>query len=160
MLSDAVSSRRDYQMMPRSSPFDDFETMFERMSKQFGDMSHQFDRSNVMGAASGIAVDISDEDDEFVVVADLPGVEKEDIDLTITERVLTIEATHETSAEHDSEEYIRRERRHESVRRTVRLPEDVVADEASASYNNGVLTVTLPKMMSEDDDESHRIDVE
>lgn len=145
--------------MPRSSPFDDFETMFERMSKQFGDMSHQFDRSDAFGAAS-VAIDVADEDDEFVVVADLPGVEKEDIDLTITERVLTIEATHETTEEHDSEEYIRRERRHESVRRNVRLPEDVVADEASASYNNGVLTVTLPKVTTEGEDDSHRIDVE
>ncbi|SFF85679.1 HSP20 family protein [Halopelagius inordinatus] len=133
--------------------------MFERMSKQFGDMSHQFDRSDLTGVASAVAVDVADEDDEFVVVADLPGVEKEDIDLTITERVLTIEATHETDEQHGSEEYIRRERRHESVRRTVRLPEDIVADEASASYNNGVLTVTLPKVTTDGDD-SHRIDVE
>lgn len=133
--------------------------MFERMSKQFGDMSHQFDRSDLTGVASAVAIDVADEDDEFVVVADLPGVEKEDIDLTITERVLTIEATHETDRQQGSEEYIRRERRHESVRRTVRLPEDIVADEASASYNNGVLTVTLPKVTTDDDD-SHRIDVE
>jgi HSP20 family protein len=145
-------------MMRRSTPFDDFETLFERMSRQFEDMSRQFDRTNVMGAA-GISVDVADEDDSFVVVADLPGVEKEEIDLTITERVLTIEATHETSDEHESGEYLRRERRHESVRRSVTLPEDVLADEASASYNNGVLTVTLPKATGGEDD-SHRIDVE
>ncbi|MFC6826698.1 archaeal heat shock protein Hsp14 [Halopelagius fulvigenes] len=147
-------------MMPRSSPFDDFETLFERMSKQFDDMSRQFERSNVAGMASDVNVDIADEGEEFVVVADLPGYEKEEIDLTVTERVLTIEATHEDSAEHDSEEYIRRERRHESVRRDARLPDDVVADEASASYNNGVLTVTLPKVTTDDDEDSHRIDVE
>lgn len=146
--------------MPRSSPFDDVETLFERMSKQFDDVSRQFERSNVAGMTSGVDVDVADEGDEFVVVADLPGYEKEDIDLAVTERVLTIEATHETSAEHDSEEYIRRERRHESVRRDVRLPEAVVSDEASASYNNGVLTVTLPKETTDDDDDSHRIDVE
>jgi HSP20 family protein len=147
-------------MMRRSTPFDDFETLFERMSRQFEEMSRQFDGSEMMRSASRIDVDVADDDDEFVVTADLPGFEKEDIDLSITERVLTIEAARETGDDFDSDEYIRRERRHESVRRSLHLPEEVRADEASAAYNNGVLTVTVPKVVSEQEDESRHIDIE
>lgn len=151
-------------MMRRSNPFENMDTMFERMSRQFGEMSRQFDDSNWTGSpARGMEVDVRDGDEEFVVVADLPGFEKEDIDLSITERALTISASRETETESDSNaesgEYLRRERRHESMRRTFRLPGDVTAEDASASYKNGVLTVTLPKVTVESEDSRH-IDIE
>ncbi|SFR35290.1 HSP20 family protein [Halogeometricum limi] len=148
--------------MRRSNPFDEIESMFERMSRQFDEMSHQFDASNVVKSSYGMDIDVRDGDEEFVVVADLPGFEKEDIDLSIAKRSLTISASRDmsedTESESDSGQYLRRERRHESMRRSLRLPEDVKADEASASYNNGVLTISLPKMLTESDD-SHHIDI-
>jgi HSP20 family protein len=139
------------------------ESMFERMSRQFDEMSRQFDDSHWTGSSHrGMEVDVRDGDEEFVVVADLPGFEKEDIDLSITERALTISASRETETETDGDadgEYLRRERRHESMRRTFRLPGDVTADDASASYKNGVLTVTLPKVTIDREDSRH-IDIE
>jgi HSP20 family protein len=149
-------------MMRRSNPFEEIESMFERMSRQFDEMSHQFDGSRMMGADYGMDIDVRDGADEYVVVADLPGFEKEDIDLSIAKRSLTISASREMHEERESDtessEYIRRERRHESMRRTLRLPEDAMADDASASYKNGVLTVTIPKTAVESED-SHRIDI-
>ncbi|ELZ29805.1 molecular chaperone [Halogeometricum pallidum JCM 14848] len=140
------------------------ESMFDRMSRQFDEMSRQFDDSSRTGSsAQGMEVDVRDGEEEFVVVADLPGFEKEDIDLSITERALTISASRETETETDSDadggEYLRRERRHESMRRTFRLPGDVTAEDAAASYKNGVLTVTLPKVTI-DREESRHIDIE
>ncbi|MFB6251591.1 MAG: Hsp20/alpha crystallin family protein [Halobellus sp.] len=56
----------------------------------------------------------------------------------------------------EDDRYVHRERRSEPVRRSIRLPDEIRAADATASYNDDVLTVTLPKL---DDDESHRIDV-
>lgn len=134
--------------------------MFERMSRQFDEMN-SFESPRVMRSEHQMDVDVRDGDEEFVIVADLPGFEKEDIDLAIDERTLVISTSRETHEESDDEsgEYIRRERRHESMRRTLRLPETVMADDATASYKNGVLTVTIPKEQ-DDAEDSHRIDIE
>ena len=152
-------------MMRRSTPLDEIESMFERMARQFDEMGRQFDDSRLMGHSEGMQIDVRDDEEEFVVVADLPGFEKEDIDLSVSERSLTISASRETATEEtDSDgdadgEYLRRERRHESMRRTFRLPGDVTAEDASASYQNGVLTVTLPKTTLDEEDSRH-IDID
>ncbi|WP_089823015.1 Hsp20/alpha crystallin family protein [Halogranum amylolyticum] len=158
-------------MMRRSNPFDfsDFESMFERMSRQFDEMNRQLGSweggADEMDAHRGAAIDVTEHDDSIVVVADLPGFEKEDIDLKIAGQVLTIVADQEmesTSESGDEErgQFIRRERRSQSVRRSFRLPVEVDEEGANATYHNGVLTVTLPKIQIDEDDDSHRIDVE
>ncbi|WP_129114438.1 archaeal heat shock protein Hsp14 [Halegenticoccus tardaugens] len=151
-------------MMRRSNPFEEIERMFERMSKQFDDMGRGWE-GGPMGSvgsmgAHGVTVDVADHDDEIVVTADLPGFEKEDIDLTVSERTLTVRADREAEDERETGEFIRRERRSSSMSRSIRLPEEVDEDGASASYRNGVLTVTLPKLHAGEDEDSHRIDIE
>jgi len=101
---------------------------------------------------------VAEYDDEFVVMADLPGYDREDIDVRATEGRLTITAEHDAASEDADRRYLRRERRHESVTRSVDLPGPVV-DDASATYRHGVLTITLPKAADETTDDAHRIDV-
>ncbi|WP_321170418.1 Hsp20/alpha crystallin family protein [Halobaculum litoreum] len=110
---------------------------------------------------SGIDIDLAEYDDEIVVVADLPGFDREHIDLTVRDDVLTIAAERvlESDDADESGSYLRRERRAESLRRSVGLPAEVREDDASATYSNGVLTVTLPKTTVEEGSDSHRIDV-
>ncbi|KAB1192494.1 Hsp20 family protein [Haloferax sp. MBLA0076] len=148
-------------MMRRTNPFEDIEELFERLSRQFDEMGHQFDRSGMMPSSRmyDMAVDISDDEDKLVLSADLPGYEKDDISLSIANQTLTIEAKRDVTEERGEGEYIRRERRQQSARRTVRLPEMVDEENTSASYRNGVLTITLPKMDVTPDD-SHRIDID
>ncbi|ELZ94827.1 hsp20-type chaperone [Haloferax mucosum ATCC BAA-1512] len=148
-------------MMPRANPFDDFEELFERMSRQFDEMGRQFDRSGMMSSVRSheMAVDIADYDDELVVSVDLPGYEKEDISLSVADRSLTVAAQRELVDERTESEYLRRERRHESARRAIRLPVEVDDEHTSATYRNGVLTVTLPKLDVEPDDSRH-IDID
>lgn len=118
-------------------------------------MSDQFEDFDV---ESRLAVDVEDTGDAFVVTADLPGFEKEDIDVHLRDDALQIDATHEESPEKDvKEQYIRRERSKRSVSRSLSLPEAVDEDAVSASFNNGVLTVELPK--SRDEDDSTSIDI-
>lgn len=127
--------------------------MFEQMSDQFG----QFDDMNVP-ATQSLSVDLADHEDSFEVTADLPGYEREDIDLSVADRTLRISAERDESTEEGDGNYLRRERRRQSVSRSLSLPEEVAEEEASATYTNGVLTVTLPKAATDED--SRSIDIE
>ncbi|PSP64924.1 heat-shock protein Hsp20 [Halobacteriales archaeon QH_8_64_26] len=133
--------------MSRRNPFDEIERMFERMNRQFNELSEGSQLPATTGGPQSVSMDVAEQDDEYVVTADLPGYEKADIDLSISERTLRVGVDREESTDESNEEgtYIRRERRRQSVSRTITLPEEVEEDEASAAYNNGVLTVTLPK---------------
>ncbi|GAA0458744.1 Hsp20 family protein [Halococcus dombrowskii] len=139
--------------MSRRNPFEEIEQMFEQMSDQFG----QFDDMNVP-ATQSLSVDLADHEDSFEVTADLPGYEREDIDLSVADRTLRISAERDESTEEGDGNYLRRERRRQSVSRSLSLPEEVAEEEASATYTNGVLTVTLPKAATDED--SRSIDIE
>lgn len=128
--------------MTRRNPFEELEQLFERMSRQVegGDLP-------ALGGAD-MSVDVLDRGDTLEVRADLPGFEREDIDLTLTDGTLTIEANRERDIEeHDDDDvrYYRRERRRTSASRSVRIPEAIDEDAASARYEGGVLTIALPK---------------
>jgi len=145
-------------MPSRRNPFEELERLFERLGGQFeGDWGRGVDLGEF--GEFGVAVDVADHGDEFVVTADLPGYEKSDIDVTLRGDTLRIAAEREVEEEEEVEgEYLRRERRAASASRSVTLPEEVDESGVSASYANGVLTVTLPK--ADLGGESHEIDVE
>lgn len=132
--------------MPSRNPFDDIERMFEQMDKGL----KSFDAS----LTQGVPLDLVDDGDSYVITADLPGYEKDDIDVRLSGTTLKIHAERDTENESGDSEYVRRERSRESVSRSVRLPESVVEGETDASYKNGVLTVTLSKQSSLDGGES------
>ena len=133
--------------MSRRNPFDEIERMFERMNRQFNELSEGSQLPATTGGPQSVSMDVAEQDEEYVVTADLPGYEKGDIDLSISDRTLRVGVDREESSDESDEDgtYIRRERRRQSVSRTITLPEEVEEDESSAAYNNGVLTVTLPK---------------
>ena len=126
------------------------------MSRQFEESMGGGDWSGRSGRAE-MSVDVADHGEEYVVTADLPGFDKEDIDVSLREDVLTISAEHEeeTSEENDEGRYLRQERRHQSASRSVTLPERVDESGVSAQHRNGVLTVTLPKLDAEEGDSTH-----
>ena len=92
------------------------------------------------------AVDVVERAKEFVVTADLPGVKKEDIQITLQDSVLSISAeSKKQSEEKQGERVIRRERRYGKYLRTMQLGQDIDESNVKASFNNGVLELTLPK---------------
>ncbi|ELZ70690.1 hsp20-type molecular chaperone [Haloferax volcanii DSM 14919] len=133
------------------NPFDEIEDLFDRMGRSFEESG--------IGRFQDISLDVVDDDEAIEVVADLPGFEKDDLDVSVSGRRLTIAADREESSEVDDEQYVRRERSQRSVSRTITLPAEVVRDEVTASYKNGVLTVTLPKAEPAGDG-STEIDIE
>jgi HSP20 family protein len=91
-------------------------------------------------------VDVREHDDEVLVVADLPGIEKEDISLDLVNpRALAISCKRKGDKEEKSRGYYMRERMMGTMQRVVSLPADVTDDEAKASFKNGVLEVCLKK---------------
>ncbi|UCG16853.1 MAG: Hsp20/alpha crystallin family protein [Phycisphaerales bacterium] len=90
-------------------------------------------------------VDVREDEEQYVIEADLPGVERENVEITLEDGVLTIEAKHGSDAEDKCEGYCVRERRFGSFARSFRVPNEVDADNIKADLKNGVLSVTLPK---------------
>lgn len=96
--------------------------------------------------AAQIRVDVKENEDAYVVMAEIPGVGKEDIHVAIEGRVVSLRAEikqHDQQAE--GEKILRSERYYGAVSRSFQLPADIDQATAKAKYGNGVLTLTLPK---------------
>jgi HSP20 family protein len=91
------------------------------------------------------AVDMYETDSEVVVKATVPGFDPDDIEVTVSEGVLIIKGTREAEEAVKEAEYICREHHSGSFSRSLTLPSDVLAEDATANYSNGILTLTLPK---------------
>ena len=91
------------------------------------------------------AIDIDEDNDAFVVIADLPGLTKKDISINIKENMLTISGERKIEKKDETNNYFRSERRYGSFKRNFQLTDQVIADKISASFKSGVLTVTVPK---------------
>ena len=111
------------------------ENMHARMAKN--------DRVLTIGGVVGTVISVKD--NEVVVKVTLPGVKPDEVDITITGDALIIKGEHKEEREVKDESYIRRERRSGSFTRTVLIPVSVQSDKAEATFENGVLTLTLPK---------------
>ncbi len=91
------------------------------------------------------AVDILENENELVLKADLPGLDLKDIDIQIENGTLSLNGERKFEKEENSKGFHRLERSYGSFVRYFTLPETVAADQVHADYQNGVLTVTLPK---------------
>ena len=90
-------------------------------------------------------VDIYDNDDQFVITAELPGVDKKDISVNLEGRELTLKGERSSDNEVKEENYYIKERRYGKFERVFTLPEDVDQDKITADYKDGVLKVSIPK---------------
>ena len=101
--------------------------------------------------ANRVAVDLYENDDAFVVEVDLPGINPDDVDIAIERNILTIKSKTEHTTENGDEakenghNYHIRERYYSSFQRSFTLPTYVDAEATEANYENGTLTITLPK---------------
>ena len=135
-------------VLQRWDPLFDFRKAMNRHVRATRLARMDLDRSDNGKKEWVIPLDVVEQDDELLVRASIPGVKVDDIDVSIENRVLTIKAETKTEAEHKEGGYLVRERRSGSFLRSLRLPESVDADKAKTSYNDGVLTVNLPKAES------------
>ena len=127
----------------RWEPAREMMTLREAMDRLFDDA---FTRPlSLRDAWSVPAIDMYQTDDEIVVKAALPGIKPDEVQINVTGEVLTLKG--ETKQENETKEkaYHIREQRWGTFERSIVLPTEVVADKAKADFENGVLTITLPK---------------
>lgn len=91
------------------------------------------------------AVDVFEEKDDIVVKAEIPGMDKENIEVNLTDHILTIKGEKRKEEEVKEENYYRSERSYGAFLRSVELPKEVHGDKVKASFKNGVLEVRMPK---------------
>jgi HSP20 family protein len=101
----------------------------------------------INGAADTVTppIDVHETPDELVVTAALPGMNAEDVEITMTGQTLTVRGEFKADEEISREQYLYRERRFGSFSRTLQLPVRVQGDQAQASFSEGVLTLSIPK---------------
>ena len=95
------------------------------------------------------AVDISETEDSLIVKAEVPGMEPKDIEISLSGDMLIIKGEKKQKSEEKKENFHRIETRYGSFSRTVRIPVSVDSEKIEASYDNGVLKITLPKKEEE-----------
>lgn len=95
------------------------------------------------------SVDISETDEKIVVNAELPGIDQENVKVTLRDNVLTIKGEKKQEEKEEGKNYHRVERVYGNFERSFSLPSEVDADEIEANYKDGILNVTLPKVEKE-----------
>jgi len=121
----------------------------QEMFDMFGQRYWPFERSPWsmlrLQDISSPVVDVYEEKDDVVAKVELPGMGKDDIDVQLTQRTLTIKGEKKKEEEVDEENYYRSERSYGGFSRIVELPTEVQSDKAKASFKEGVLEVRVPK---------------
>lgn len=128
--------------LTRWEPMREIMSLREAMDRLFDDA---FTRPISLGVAAVPAIDMYQTDDEVVVRAALPGLKPEDVQISVTGDVLTLRGEFKQADEKKEATYHIREQRYGSFERAVMLPTEVQTEKAKAEFENGVLTVTLPK---------------
>lgn len=113
---------------------------------------------NEMLGRMGPSIDLHEDQRGFTLTAELPGINPEDIDITVDEQAVTIKGESRRAVEKDEKGYKMSERRYGNFFRTVSLPTEVIPDQAVAEYENGVLEIKLTKSQPQED-RSRRIKV-
>ncbi len=133
-------------MLARWDPFRELTALERTMDELLREVTRPLLRWEEREWLWAPAMDLYETDDAVVVKVALPGVDPEKVDIRITGDTLTIRGRVEEDVVEENATYYLRERRAGAFSRTVRLPVPVIADEAEATYENGVLTLVLPKV--------------
>jgi HSP20 family protein len=131
MLSDIVNTIREKQ---------------EELGKNLSDYTTSFQKP---------LADIMETETSIIVITDLPGVKKDDIDIDISEDTIDIVARFDDEIDEEGANYIKKERNYGETRRSINLPAKIDVKKATAKFNDAILTVKLPKM----EEEKHKVDI-
>lgn len=131
--------------------FEDWDRWFDDMLSRrwLNPFDVKFPRLSTMNFPSGMEmpkVDIIENDNEVKIHAALPGVKKEDLDVTLTNQMVTIKSSTKKEEKKEEGEYYRREISRGEFQRTLTLPAQVDSDHAKASFKDGILEIVLPKL--------------
>ena len=133
-------------MLTRWSPVRDLMSMREEMDRMLENALQTWPAEATGSMTRAIAIDLYENEDEFTVKAELPGLSPADVDINISGNTLTLQGEFQAEEEGERRGVHIRERRYGSFRRSVTLPTPINAGKAEAEFANGVLTIHLPKV--------------
>jgi len=126
----------------------EFPEVFKEMEDMFKDFWHDFALGEIgtdLDVNWAPRLDVIETEGTIEIKAELPGLERKDIDISLDGNVLVIKGEKKLEKEETDKHYHRKERRYGSFYRALRLPAEVVSDKINATYKDGLLTITLPK---------------
>jgi len=127
----------------RWEPMREMMTLREAMDRLFDDaFTHPVSTSAFYSMP---AIDLYQDENEVVVKASLPGLKEEDVEISVSNGVLTLRGEFKQDEDKKDKTYHIREQRYGSFERSINLPSDILTDKSKAEFENGVLTITLPK---------------
>jgi len=129
----------------RVSPFRGLVNIQDEMNRLFNDFFSQGERSKGMPSIWSPLVDIAETDNDITVTVEAPGMQKDDINITIQDNVLTLKGEKKQENVEKKKQYHRIERTYGQFERSFSLPTTIQTDKVKAGFRNGVLTITLPK---------------
>jgi HSP20 family protein len=134
-------------MLTRWDPFREMMTMRNQLDRFFNDWSGESGNwgEGRTGFSFQLPLDVSENDDAFIVRASLPGIKPEDLDISVQNNMLTIRGEMKQEEARQGDRWHLQERRFGQFQRTISLPNNVDPNQVGAQFENGVLMLTLPK---------------
>jgi HSP20 family protein len=131
------------------SPFRALQRMSEEMDRMFDDFGFGRRWSRPLWRETGMEtwtpdVEVFHKNNELTIRADVPGLKRDEVSVEITDDAVTIQGERKRESEEEREGYYHSERSYGSFRRVIPLPEGAITDQAKATFNDGVLEITLP----------------
>ncbi|HSB65476.1 MAG TPA: Hsp20/alpha crystallin family protein [Anaerolineales bacterium] len=130
-------------MLTRWDPFQEMLNLRRTVDRLFDNAAPDHDWPQP--AMWGLSVDLVENKDDFIVKASVPGIHPDDLDISYSDDTLTIKGEIKEDKETKEDQFHLRERRYGSFMRSIALPTKIKGDEIQASYQNGVVTLRLPK---------------
>jgi HSP20 family protein len=130
-------------MLTRWDPFQEMLNLRRTVDRLFDNVGT--DREWMQPATWSLAVDVVEDKDNFTVKASVPGINPDDLDISYSDDTLTIRGEIKEDNEVKEDQYHLRERRYGTFTRSISLPTKIKGDAIEASYQNGVITLRLPK---------------
>ncbi len=131
--------------LARWNPVNELTGLHSTMDRLFGEMFENMETFGTEGPTYRLPVDIKETKDEYVIKAPVAGFKPEDVEVTFSDGILNITATHKEEKSQKEGNYLRREVIFGNYQRQIALPPDVQGDAIKASFDNGLLRVDVPR---------------
>ncbi len=128
----------------RWQPFQEIETLRRQMDQMFDELAGSERQSKISWKP---AIELQDIEDNLVLRAEIPGVDGKDIEVHVTREAVAISGNHQFEKKAEEKGFFRSEFRYGNFQRVIPLPVPIQNDKAHADFKNGILTLTLPKVM-------------
>jgi HSP20 family protein len=132
-------------VLTRFEPFRELSTLQDRLNRLFRESQREGQDESLTTSSFAPAVDVYEDEHNFTLKIEVPGIDEKDIDVRLENNTLTVHGERKIEKEEKEENYRRVERNYGSFTRTFNLPTTVDSEKVSANYDKGVLKIALPK---------------